>query len=222
LGLSSVLLGSVALAPTFTNAACDEYTTPAATATAVTLSKSVVEYGSRQSAFVRVDSAAGTPDGNVSIVLEGIESWTRTLDSGAATVRLPRMKMPAQSTYTVSAAYAGNCSFDSSASSTGANTTKFMTVEKARTTTSGTTTDVRQGKQTVSFFVRSRTGVYPTGDVSIRVLKNGKVVRQARVTLAKGAGEHTFTGMEKFRGNNVVVKFLGSRNFKVSSLSFGG
>lgn len=222
LGLSSVMFGSVALTPAFTNAACDKYTTPAATATAVSLSRSVVQYGARQTAFVRVDSAAGTPNGDVSIVLEGIQSWTKTLNNGAASAQLPRFKMPAKATYTIAASYAGNCSFAASQSSTGANTTKFVTVEKVNTRTTGIATDVAEGKQTVSFYVRSRTGIVPVGDVRVRVLKDGEVVRTALVTLRKGRGEVTFSRMEAFRNNNVVVRYLGNRNFKRSSLSFGG
>jgi hypothetical protein len=206
------------VSPEITNVACHlKYPNSAVTLTRLTLDRSIGQYGSNNGAHVRVTSDTGQPNGQVTVRIVGLRSWTVHLHNGRAAVSFP-FHMDAQHTYTVRSHYTPPSCSHYKASSSDA---KFYTVRKADTHVIRLhARDISGGENPrVSAEVTSATGQTPRGDVRVKLFKNNEV-RQVMVVGLRG-GEMTaefdaVTG----RGNwDVRVAYLGNSDYQRDSSS---
>lgn len=210
LAASTVGLGAVTSAQAASVCGPSGYAAPIATATGLSLARTVVQYGSVDVATVTVSSGAGTPSGTVHLGVSNGASYRLTLDRhGAARHALPR-ELPAQRTYTVTASY------DGSGSCLGSGPVrKYVTVVRAGTDVRGLEArDIRSGgRPTVSGRVRSDTGLTRNGAVRV-TLTRGDVEKERTVDLRGGRFSVTFGRTDAAGTWKVRAVVLGSRDFR--------
>jgi LPXTG-motif cell wall-anchored protein len=103
--IGALLAAGQLVAPSGAAAAPDDYAPRVVTRTDLDIAKALVRRGTNDSASVRVTSGAGTPKGQVTIRVAGVDSWTVTLRNGRARHSLPTNLQPG--TYQVTARYHG-------------------------------------------------------------------------------------------------------------------
>ena len=210
--------GTVTAAPTFENVACESgYPNKAATTTNLTLVRPIQQYGQRNRANVTVTSDAGEPTGSVVITLAG-RSWTVPVRDGEASQALPR-RLGAGNTYEARARFRPDCADGTQYARSGS--TKFLTVRKANTNIpSRSASGIRRGERPlVRAIVASR--VSPNGEARVTI-QNGKAKKSKVVDVRKiGGGESVvrarFSRTRKLGAWDVTIKYLGTRNFRVST-----
>lgn len=210
--------GGLPSAPEIRNVSCVQYPSRAATTTDVSVPWAAA-YGTATRATATVSSGAGTPTGSVKFILLNdsgsvLDTWTKDLSSGKASVWLPR-SLPAGQTYTVRGRYDPGCS-----PFAGSGDTAYYTVEKATTTTSVNAPDVKRGADARVSVVVSSKVFTPRGNVRIIVVRNGMVIASTTRTLSRGRASATFG---KYRVGSYTAKatYLGARNFSRSQGSDG-
>ncbi|HET7735993.1 MAG TPA: Ig-like domain-containing protein [Nocardioidaceae bacterium] len=194
-------------APQIVQVACP-YPATIASSTNLTLSRYVAQFGAVTSATITVSSGAGTPGGQVRLVVNGKSKGLKTLSAGTATYQLPR-RLAARKTHTVKAEYVGSCVHQPSAS------TKSYSVFKAKTSTRGKVVKAKAAKFRAR--VTASTGILvKSGKVAFVVKKaNGTKVRAGIRKVRRGVARVDLKNLP--RGNyKLVTRYLGTGNFKAS------
>ncbi len=195
----------IAAAPQIAQMACP-YPDGVATSTSMTLTRPIAGFGARSYAKIRVSSGAGTPSGEVDLVIDGRNRGTYTLNNGATNPRLPLLT--SRRTHVVTAVFVESCEYKSSEA------TKYYTVTKAKT-------------KTRPVFVNKRKAVFRATVKSYtpRTVTSGKVYFQIKrgrtVIRAKHGRVHSGVAFANMRNlpkgtYTLKVKYLGNRNFKIS------
>jgi hypothetical protein len=185
-----------------------EYEGSVATSTSLSLTRAIGGYGATNRATVVVSSGAGTPVGQVRIVVDGSTRATFTLANGRGSALLPR-NLGSRATHSVQAQMVGNNCFKTSSQ------TKFYTVTKASTSTSTRVLKPRKGVYRAR--VLASTGVTVGGGrVHFVVRRNGIKVASGLKRVRSGTVKVDLRNLS--RGRYVVrATYLGSPNFKGSA-----
>jgi hypothetical protein len=187
------------------------YPDAVATQTTLTLSRSIAGYGAVTQASIKVTSGAGTPQGQVRLLVNGTPRATYTLSaSGEARPNLPRT-LKARDTYRIEAAFVENCDYKASSA------VKFYTVNKAATRTKAVV--VKAKKARFRAIVKATTGaVVGGGKVAFVLKKNGHKIRMKLARVRAGVARVDLPNLGK-GSYTITTKYLSNGNFKVSRRS---
>jgi hypothetical protein len=186
------------------------YPDTVATSTDLRLDYTVAPYGTQNVANVTVDSAVGTPEGEVAIRLIGQTRWVLTLQDGEATQALPR-NLKARQTYEVRARYLGECDWRPSSDSA------FYTVQKAAVQVTPSADAPRKGLFSATF--AGSGGLNPQAGGARFIVKrvvNGKNpnIRAKATRVQDGYASVNMKGIKRKGTYNLIVRYQGNGNFQ--------
>ncbi len=182
------------------------FTTGGVGATTMTLTAPAVTYGKDGSVTVTVSSAAGTPTGDVSLIVDNGTpiTITQTLAGGSTTFTI---SSPSAGSYNLSAAYAAQGNFGASSAP------GTLIVIPAATTTMITAPVVTDGADGIVTVTVSAGTLIPTGNVSL-IVDGGPAVVQ---DLTGGSTAFTIT-RPSIGSHALIATYAAQGNFGASSV----
>lgn len=197
----------VTVAPQIVQVACP-YPAVIASGTDLVLTRYIAPYGAVTKATITVSSGAGTPTGDVRLLINGNSKGVKTLSAGSATYQLPR-RLAARKTFAVKAEYLGSCIHQPSTDD------KSYSVFKAKTSTRGKVVRAKAAKFRAR--VVASTGVVVKGGKVAFVVKkaNGTKIRFGIRKVRKGVARVDLKNLPRGK-YKLVTRYLGNSNFKAS------
>ena len=197
-----------------------DYTDSIPTTTRLTLRRSLGQYGALNRAYVSVtgnSNVLGAPKGRAQVTIANVGTYTGQLSGGKVSFALPRT-LRAGKTFTVRARYlrAADSDFKSSGP-----VVKFYTVMKAITQAAPTVRRTPRGtRPRVNLRVTAGSGIQVNaGRASVRLYKDGHLVRRKVVRVRDGRARATFARVYTRGIWDVNVTYRGTSNFRTNSAS---
>ena len=190
------------------------------TTTHLTLRRSLAQYGTLNRVYVSVaehDEDGGRPSGWAQVTIPNVRTYVRWLSNGRVAIDLPRT-MRAGTTFRARATF---LPAPDSQRIRSHSTTKFYTVMKAITQVAPSVRRIPRGtRPRVNLRVTAGSGIrVNAGRASVRLYKDGHLVRRKVVRVRDGRARATF-GRVYSRGIwDVNVTYRGTSNFRSDSVS---